>query len=68
MTGPGPAKPGSTPQARSTPGPSTPDEIDLSGPSHWATGALLGPIEGLPNLFREYWPLAQANSFSPPSR
>ena len=45
MTGPGPAKPGSTPQARSTPGPSTPDEIDLSGPSHWATGALLGLIE-----------------------
>ena len=32
------------------------------------TGALLGPIEGLPNLFREYWSLAQANSFSPPSR
>ena len=45
MTGPGPAKPGATPQARSTPGPSTPDEIDLSGPSPWATGALLGLIE-----------------------
>ena len=32
------------------------------------TGALLGPVEGLPNLFREYWPLAQANSFALSSR
>ena len=32
------------------------------------TGALLGPLDGLPNLFREYWPLATANSFSPPSQ
>lgn len=32
------------------------------------TGALLGSLDGLPNLFRDYWPLAQANSFAPPSR
>ncbi|RUP23553.1 MAG: FMN-binding glutamate synthase family protein [Curvibacter sp.] len=31
-------------------------------------GALLGPLDGLPNLFQAYWPLAQANSFSPPPR
>lgn|GEM_PF-865663 len=40
MSTPGPAQPGPTPQASSTPG-----EIDLSGPSPWATGALLGLIE-----------------------
>lgn len=31
-------------------------------------GALLGPLDGLPNLFQVYWPLAQADSFSPPHR
>lgn len=40
MNTPGPAQSGPSSQASSSP-----DQIDLSGPSPWATGALLGLIE-----------------------
>ena len=40
MNTPGPAQSGPSSQAYSSP-----DQIDLSGPSPWATGALLGLIE-----------------------
>src|SRR5688500_20231333 len=30
-----------------------------------APGALLGPVDGLHNVFRYYWPIASADSFLP---